>query len=108
MSNLVSLDNIINSKNMKHSTIQPDVSKHQDNIPFHNKDVVNALNIKAIIGLLVIFILVTNTLFTEHILSKIKGTYNGKQLSIVGIIVQSIIMIILYIALLFLIKYEIV
>lgn len=89
MSNSVSLDNIIKP------------SKNSSNI-------INALNVKAIIGLFVIFILVTNTMFTENILSKIKGTYNGTQLSIIGIIIQSIIMIILYIALLFLIKYEIV
>ena len=89
MSNSVSLDNIVKP------------SKNSSNI-------INALNVKAIIGLFVIFILVTNTMFTENILSKIKGTYNGTQLSVVGIIIQSIIMIILYIALLFLIKYEIV
>jgi len=88
MSNSVSLDNIVK--------------------PSNSSNIINALNVKAIIGLFVIFILVTNTMFTENILSKIKGTYNGTQLSIVGIIIQSIIMIILYIALLFLIKYEIV
>jgi hypothetical protein len=98
MSNSESLDNIVNKKN-------------NTNIITHNmgsNDVINALNIKALIGLFVIFILITNNIFTENILSKIKGTYNGTRLTVVGIIVQSIIMIILYIALLFLIKYEIV
>jgi hypothetical protein len=98
MSNSESLDNIVNKKN-------------NTNIITHNmgsNDVINALNVKALIGLFVIFILITNNIFTENILSKIKGTYNGTRLTVVGIIVQSIIMIILYIALLFLIKYEIV
>lgn len=98
MSNSRSLDAIASgAKNEKH---------HEKNHNPNNE--INALNIKAIIGLFVIFILVTNTLFTEHVLSKIKGTYNGTQLSVLGIIIQSIIMIILYILLLYLIKYEII
>jgi hypothetical protein len=101
MSNSRSLDAIARSaKNPENSNSH---EKH------HNpNNVINALNIKAIIGLFVIFICVTNTLFTEHILSKIKGTYNGTQLSVLGIIIQSIIMILLYILLLYLIKYEII
>lgn len=93
MSNSVSLDNIIKTDNNKST---------------HSEDVINALNIKAIIGLFVIFILISNTLFTENILSKIKGTYNGTRLTLVGIIVQSVIMIVLYVALLYLIKYKII
>lgn len=98
MSNSRSLDTIIHSKN---EDTPKDISHDSNNA-------VNALNIKAIIGLFVIFILITNNLFTEHVLSKIKGTYNGTNLSIFGIIIQSIIMIILYILLLYLIKFEVI
>jgi hypothetical protein len=96
MSNSRSLDTIIHSKN------------EDTHISHNSNNAVNALNIKAIIGLFVIFICVTNTLFAEHVLSKIKGTYNGTNLSVFGIIIQSIIMIILYILLLYLIKFEVI
>lgn len=96
MSNSVSLDNILKTNNTNSA------------VNNESGGIINALNIKAIIGLFVIFILITNTMFTEHVLSKIKGTYNGSKLSTLGIIVQSVIMIALYIGLLYLIKYKII
>ena len=98
MPNIRSLDSIVasgsnNSRDSKESSMKP---SH------------GLMNFKAIIGLFIIFIFVVNKIFVDNVISKIGGTVDGRNLSPLGVVVQGICMVILYMLLVYLIDVGIV